>query len=62
MKRLLIDGYNLLNSRSFPVPEHLDLEGRRDHMIRILKSYAGRKAAKITLVFDNIPQLDPVRL
>jgi predicted RNA-binding protein with PIN domain len=53
MKRLLIDGYNLLNSRSFPVPENLDLEGKRDHMIRVLKSYAQNKELKITLVFDN---------
>jgi predicted RNA-binding protein with PIN domain len=53
MKRLLIDGYNLLNSRSFPVPEKLDLEGRRDHMIRVLKSYAQSTDSGITLVFDN---------
>lgn len=53
MNRLLIDGYNLLNSRSFPVPERLDLEGKREHMIRILKSYAGRSNVRISLVFDN---------
>lgn len=53
MKRLLIDGYNLLNSPSFPVPEQFDLEGKREHLIRLLKSYAGRNHLKITLVFDN---------
>lgn len=53
MKRLLIDGYNLLNSSSFPVPEQLDLEGKREHLIRLLKSYAGRNHLKIILVFDN---------
>jgi predicted RNA-binding protein with PIN domain len=53
MKRLLIDGYNLLNSRSFPVPEKLDLEGKREHLIRLLKSFAQGNGYKITLVFDN---------
>ena len=53
MKRLLIDGYNLLNSSSFPVPGKLDLEGKREHLIRLLKSYAGRNHLKVVLVFDN---------
>ncbi|MCK6621000.1 MAG: NYN domain-containing protein [Calditrichaceae bacterium] len=52
-KRLLIDGYNLLNSRSFPTPAHLDLEGQRDHLARVLNSYAAKKNLRVTLVFDN---------
>lgn len=56
MKRLLIDGYNLLNSRSFPAPEKLNLEGKRDHLIRLLKTFAQVNGYKITLVFDNSRQ------
>lgn len=52
-KRILIDGYNLLNSRSFPTPAHLDLEGQRDHLARVLNSYAAKKNLCVTLVFDN---------
>lgn len=52
-KRLLIDGYNLLNSRAFPTPAHLDLEGQRDHLARVLNSYAAKKNLTITLIFDN---------
>lgn len=53
MKRLLIDGYNLLNSSAFPVAGQLDLEGKREHLIRLLKSHAGRNRLEVILVFDN---------
>lgn len=42
-----------MNSSSFPVPEQLDLEGKREHLIRLLKSYAGHNHLRVTLVFDN---------
>lgn len=53
MKRIIIDGYNLLNSRSFSAPAHLDLEGQRNHLVRLLASYAGIARVSVTLVFDN---------
>lgn len=53
MKKLLIDGYNLLNSRAFSVAEHLDLEGKRDHLLKVLKSYGKQESLHISVVFDN---------
>lgn len=35
------------------LPEHLDFEGQREHLIRILKSYSAKTGSRITIVFDN---------
>ena len=50
---MIIDGYNVLHSRAFIAPAHLDLEGQREHLIRLLKSYAAKTGTHITVVFDN---------
>lgn len=53
MKRFIIDGYNLLRSSSLSFPQHLDLEGQREHLNRLLLSYANRNGYHITVVFDG---------
>ena len=53
VKKILIDGYNLLNSRAFSVAGHLDLEGKRDHLLKVLKSYGKQEGLHISVVFDN---------
>ncbi len=58
---MLIDGYNLLNSRAFLAPRQLDLEGQREHLLRLLHSYASRHRVQITVVFDNAEQMPQSR-
>ena len=53
MKQYIIDGYNLLLSKTFPTPHHLDLEGKREHLIRVISSFAITKKADALIVFDN---------
>ncbi len=56
---ILIDGYNVLHSPAFHFPLNLDLEGQRDHLIRLLYSYADQHGVDIIVVFDsslNTPQ------
>ncbi len=53
MKRILIDGYNLLHSKSFHVPRYLDLEGKREHLLRMLQTYAAQNGTQLIIVFDN---------
>ncbi len=53
MKRFIIDGYNLLRNSSLGVPQHLDLEGQREHLNRLLLSYANRTGYHLTVVFDG---------
>lgn len=53
MKRFIIDGYNLLRCSELSLPNHLDLEGERDHLIKLLQSYASHNGKSITVVFDG---------
>lgn len=53
MKKYIIDGYNLLKSPAFNIPLNLDLEDQRNHLIRLIKSYAKFERCQIIIVFDN---------
>ncbi|NOX38609.1 MAG: hypothetical protein GXO78_13850 [Calditrichaeota bacterium] len=52
-EKILIDGYNLLHSPAFHTPLNLDLEGQRDHLIRLLYSYANQHGVEVVVVFDS---------
>ena len=56
MKKYIIDGYNLLKSPVFKIPPKLDLEGQRDHLIRLLNSYSKTNRIEIIIIFDNSHQ------
>ena len=53
MKKIIVDGYNLINCRSFPGDANRDLEAQRDHLVRLLHSYGAASDQQILLVFDN---------
>ena len=52
-EKILIDGYNLLQSPAFHTPLNLDREGQRDHLIRLLYSYANQHGVDVVVVFDS---------
>jgi len=53
MKHIIIDGYNLLNSPNLEFPSHLNLEGKRNHLISLIQEYARREGSEIIVVFDS---------
>jgi len=53
MKKYIIDGYNLLKSPAFNIPLNLDLENQRNHLIRMIRSYAQFEHCQVAIIFDN---------
>lgn len=53
MKTFLIDGYNLINSRAFDLPQQLDLEGQRHTVQRAVHTFIAFNGSKAIIVFDN---------
>jgi predicted RNA-binding protein with PIN domain len=53
MKKYVIDGYNLLNSPAYSAPLDWNLEQRRDHLIKLIKSNSQFERCEVIIVFDN---------
>ena len=60
MKKLLIDGYNLLRCRSCDIGDDLPLETQRDKLIQQVEHFSARQGYHTTLVFDN--RVNPANL
>ena len=53
MKTYIIDGYNLMLSGDLDIPGQLDLESRREYLLRQLETHAVRRQQRLIVVFDN---------
>ena len=51
--KIIIDGYNLILAVKEDFPGMLDLEGQRDHLLRVLNSSRQIKNSQIIVIFDG---------